>query len=217
MLNVLNSYDVITARESGTYNALKEHHIRGELRLERDAAFGLAPEPVRLPGGLAPKSYIALNLSPLIIRREPAPGMVPENFRRLVARILTDAGMSIALLPHVVMPSDNDEDALTELRNSMPAESRSRMRVVDGKLNAARLKYIISQARALVCCRTHASIAAYSTGVPCLTVGYSIKSAGIAEDLGLGGFVVRVERLTVPSVLETEYRKLSLTKGNHNV
>ncbi len=31
--------------------------------------------------------------------------------------------------------------------------------------------------------RTHASIAAYSTGVPTLVVGYSLKAKGIAKDL----------------------------------
>jgi polysaccharide pyruvyl transferase WcaK-like protein len=31
--------------------------------------------------------------------------------------------------------------------------------------------------------RTHATIAAYSTGVPTLVVGYSVKSKGIATDL----------------------------------
>ena len=32
-------------------------------------------------------------------------------------------------------------------------------------------------------CRTHSTIAAYSTCVPTLVVGYSIKSRGIAKDL----------------------------------
>ena len=45
------------------------------------------------------------------------------------------------------------------------------------------LKYIISQCRLFIGARTHATIAAYSTCVPTLVIGYSVKSRGIATDL----------------------------------
>ena len=45
------------------------------------------------------------------------------------------------------------------------------------------LKYIISKCECFVGARTHATIAAYSTGVPTLVVGYSVKARGIAKDL----------------------------------
>ena len=35
----------------------------------------------------------------------------------------------------------------------------------------------------MVVARTHASIAAYSSSVPTLVIGYSVKSRGIAKDL----------------------------------
>lgn len=44
-------------------------------------------------------------------------------------------------------------------------------------------KYIISKCRMFVGARTHATIAAYSTCVPTLVVGYSVKARGIARDL----------------------------------
>ena len=45
------------------------------------------------------------------------------------------------------------------------------------------LKDIISRCRIFVGARTHATIAAYSTCVPTLVVGYSVKARGIARDL----------------------------------
>ena len=42
---------------------------------------------------------------------------------------------------------------------------------------------MISQCSYFIGARTHATIAAYSTGVPTLTLGYSVKSQGIAKDL----------------------------------
>ena len=42
---------------------------------------------------------------------------------------------------------------------------------------------IISKCRFFVVARTHATIAAYSTGVPTIVISYSVKSRGIARDL----------------------------------
>ena len=49
--------------------------------------------------------------------------------------------------------------------------------------NAMSLKYIISQCCMFIGARTHSTIAAYSTCVPTLVLGYSIKAKGIAKDL----------------------------------
>ena len=42
---------------------------------------------------------------------------------------------------------------------------------------------MISQCRFFIGSRTHSVIAAYSSGVPTLALGYSIKSKGIAQDI----------------------------------
>ena len=39
--------------------------------------------------------------------------------------------------------------------------------------------------------RTHASIAAYSSMIPTIVLGYSIKSIGIADDLGMESYVLQ--------------------------
>lgn len=59
------------------------------------------------------------------------------------------------------------------------------------------MKYIISQCGFFVGARTHATIAAYSTGVPTLVVGYSVKARGIARDLfgTEDGYVLPVQQL----------------------
>ena len=49
--------------------------------------------------------------------------------------------------------------------------------------SAPELKWVISKCRYFIGARTHAVIAAYSTGVPAIALGYSIKSKGIARDL----------------------------------
>jgi polysaccharide pyruvyl transferase WcaK-like protein len=60
-------------------------------------------------------------------------------------------------------------------------------------LNYCQIRYAISKCKAFIGARTHAIISAYSMCVPAIALGYSIKSRGIAKDLGLD------ERLVVNS------------------
>jgi len=63
--------------------------------------------------------------------------------------------------------------------------------------SAAQLKGFIARCRAFIGARTHATIAAYSSLVPTLVLGYSVKSVNIALDLfgTTDGFVVPIDRL----------------------
>jgi polysaccharide pyruvyl transferase WcaK-like protein len=69
--------------------------------------------------------------------------------------------------------------------------------ISDEKLNGPQLKYIISKCRFFVGARTHSTIAAYSSCIPTLVLGYSIKSLGIAKDLfgTYDKFVINVNSL----------------------
>ena len=72
------------------------------------------------------------------------------------------------------------------------------MYVVPDTLTAAQYKSIISRCEMFIGARTHATIAAYSTCVPTLVIGYSVKSKGIAKDIfsDYNGLVVPVSEIT---------------------
>ena len=53
----------------------------------------------------------------------------------------------------------------------------------DYNLNCSQLKGYISSCRFFIGARTHSIIAAYSTEVPALALGYSVKAKGIAKDI----------------------------------
>ena len=63
--------------------------------------------------------------------------------------------------------------------------------------NCEELKGYISRCRFFVGARTHATIAAYSSFIPTLVIGYSVKSKGIAKDLfgEYNHFVTSVQNL----------------------
>ena len=52
-----------------------------------------------------------------------------------------------------------------------------------GDAPATELKGYIAMCSFFVGARTHSTIAAYSSNVPTLVIGYSVKSRGIAKDL----------------------------------
>ena len=76
--------------------------------------------------------------------------------------------------------------------------------------NCMELKGYISRCRFFVGARTHATIAAYSSCVPTLVLGYSVKSRGIAKDL-FGteeNYVLSVQTLRSPNELVIHFRWL---------
>ena len=192
MIEILSTYDRITARESLTYEALRAADVQTDIELTQDVAFALEPEPVDTPVCFGDGTFIGVNLSPLIIRSEKVSGIIMRNFINLVTYIAEKTEYLVALVPHVVMPMDNDHNALTDLHQALPDSIKERVWLVSDRFSAAQYKYIISQCRAMVAARTHASIAAYSTNVPCLAIGYSVKARGIAKDLGKSDFVICV-------------------------
>ena len=72
----------------------------------------------------------------------------------------------------------------------------NRVKLIAGG-NCEELKGYISQCRFFIGARTHATIAAYSSCIPTLVMGYSVKSRGIAKDLfnDYAHFVVPVQDL----------------------
>ena len=190
MLDTLHTYHTILVRESLTEEALRNHGVKAEIRRIPDIAFGL--EPASVPLSKRSRTLVGVNFSPLIERQETSPGVMIDAMRRLVTHILRETGSDIALIPHVLMPMDNDAAALSALYDSLPDREKPRVWLAGDHLSAAQYKYIISRCDVFVASRTHASIAAYASGVPCLVIGYSVKSEGIARDLDMGEYVISV-------------------------
>lgn len=178
MLEDLRRYRLIVARESITYHTLKDAGL-DHVTFMPDPAFLLEAKVAALPKGFMPGKMVGLNVSPLIIRQEPEPGCVLCNCRQLINHILQQTDMGVVLIPHVVWPDNDDRIPLTELYEEYASSGRVLML---GDNDAPTIKGIIRQCRFLVAARTHASIAGYSTKVPTVVMGYSVKSRGIAKD-----------------------------------
>lgn len=174
----LARYDLIAARETISFNALQG--INPHTILTPDPAFFLERKDLPLPENFAPGNTVGINVSPLIMKSEKTTGITEENYRALVEYILRETDFRIALIPHVVEPGNDDREPLHKLYELYQGSGRL-VEIPD--CNAMELKGYIARCRMFVGARTHATIAAYSTGVPTLVVGYSVKARGIARDL----------------------------------
>lgn len=206
VLEDLRRYRLIVARESITFRNLKDAGVDHVL-LMPDPAFILEAKDTSLPTGFIPGNMVGLNVSPLIIRQEPEPGSVLRNCRQLINDVLQQTDMGVALIPHVVWQDNDDRQPLYSLYEEFASSGRVLM---VGDNDAPSIKEIIRQCRFLIAARTHASIAGYSTGVPTIVMGYSVKSRGIATDLfgSADHYVLPVKEMRAGNELTLAFRWL---------
>lgn len=181
LLQDLKSYERIYARESITYNALLDAGIdKDRLILRRDPAFELLCDDGAVPSDVQQGEYIGINLSPMVLDRAGDREAVKDSYRKFIRYILDNTTRKVLLVPHVVWANNDDRKPLSELYGEF--KDTKRVSLV-GDSPAEVLKGYISRCAFFVGARTHSTIAAYSSGVPTLVIGYSVKSRGIATDL----------------------------------
>ena len=207
-LEDLRAYDLIVARESITEAAMKDVGL--PVVRWCDPAFTMASEELPLPEGWKEDKTIGLNVSPLVLNKAKDGGKALDAFIALVSHILETSDCAVALVPHVFWTHDNDLDALGKIKARFEHEPRVFMLPDAKQLTATQLKGYIKRLSALVTARTHASIAAYSTCVPTLVIGYSVKAKGIARDLfgDEAGHLIPVQELSGEGELIAAYDAL---------
>ena len=178
-LKALKAYDLVVARESITAQAMRRAGMN--VRTWCDPAFTMPAEELPLPAAWKEKQTVGLNVSPLVLSHAKDKEAALNAFTALVRHILETSENAVALIPHVTWAHDNDMDALSAIKARFADESRVFM--LPDHLNAMQYKGYVKRLSGLVTARTHVSVAAYSTFVPTLVIGYSVKARGIARDL----------------------------------
>lgn len=174
----MQMFDLITARETKTYKALKS--INKNTVLVSDSAFTLKASDIQLPIGFCKDNTIGLNFSLMSENEEKIKGISRKNYENLIEFILNKTAYKILLIPHVVV-NEYDDRLINKYLFEKFKDSGRIYSVEDNDCKT--LKGYISNCSFFIGARTHATIAAYSSLVPTLTLGYSMKSKGIAEDI----------------------------------
>lgn len=178
----LKNFDYITVRESITNSNIKEYVDNSKLFYFPDPAFVMESKEVKLPNVFENNNVIGVNLSNLITNKKYGSkiDIILDAYRKMIDYILEKTESNVVLIPHVM--KNADLSTLKVLYENY--KENDRVYLIDNeKLNARELKYIISKCRLFIGARTHATIARYSSCVPTLVLGYSVKSKGIARDI----------------------------------
>lgn len=170
--------NLLTARDSLSFQNLKNAGITN-VEYCPDPAFTVKPEFIESADIPNEVEYVGINLSNLILAGDKSKKILNAYFG-LIENIIFKKNLSVLLIPHVFNGADL---SALEVLYEKYKKTKKVFIVKNEQLNARQLKYIISRCRFFIGARTHATIGAYSSCVPTLVVGYSIKSKGIAKDL----------------------------------
>jgi len=182
MIEDFKMFDKVTVREKITLSNLEGLVDKSKLCYFPDPAFLMEAEKILLPTGWIEDNMIGINLSNLIMNTVYGSNqdMILESYYKMIEFIMKETCFNIVLIPHVMQGKDLE---VLKLLYDKYSNSGRVILIDDETLSAPKLKFIISQCRFFVGARTHATIAAYSSYVPTLVLGYSVKSVGIAHDL----------------------------------
>lgn len=219
MARHLDQLQLITVRESLSRAVLQDllpAQAGACLEPVADPAFCLEPEPADLESCWPRSSgtVLGLNLSPLILQRsskQPRERLL-SLAAAFVERLVIQEGVRVLLIPHVSARDErgritqalperlDDAQLMDELIQRLPPTPRvARLPT----WNAAKIKYAVAHCDLFMGARTHAVIAALSSGVPAVALSYSLKSRGIHRDLlGDEDSVVPASDLSAESLLQ---------------
>jgi colanic acid/amylovoran biosynthesis protein len=208
MLSDLKLFDLILARETLTYQTLKSKGLRN-VKLCADPAFTMDKEELPLPSGWQEGNTIGLNYSPLVFKKNKES---QSAVKKLILHILEKTDLTIVLTPHVIIEGNDDYEILYKFYEEF--KHTGRVLILPNNLNAIQYKGYISRMRFFIGARTHATIAAYSSYVPTMVLGYSVKSKGIAKDLfGQEKLVLDISELSDSKKLIDSFDELVKKEG----
>ena len=182
-LDTLKNFSAIYARESLSYSFFNELGLKNVIQLP-DPAFILKPQICKLPIALKNNEVVGINLSKFVLNDDSVESDKAEQILELMNYILEKTKYHIILIPHVFWNGQNDTIVCEKFKSVF--ENNPRISLLKSeKMNYCEIRYVISKCKFFIGARTHSVISAYSMLVPTIALGYSIKSRGIAKDIGL--------------------------------
>lgn len=180
----LRKFSLIYARESLSYDFFKSLGLKNVVCIP-DPAFVLEPETCHLPECFQKSKVIGVNLSNYTVGADNLDTPFGLQIKEFISYILEKTDYHLLLIPHVMWDFQDDR-LLSQVIKNEYKDQPDRISILDSdSLNYLQIRYVISHCHMFIGGRTHAVVSAYSTCVPAIALGYSIKSKGIAKDLGL--------------------------------
>jgi len=172
----LLSVSLITARENATVEYLKSIGANVSVVRVYDSAFTLPKKQTVMPVFNRNAPVVGFNISPIYHKYS---GNNHDNISKTVQLFLDHVKkeFNVILVPHVMQNNIYNNDA-----SYMSRFVGEHVIMADPGCDCQELKGIISRCDYFIGARTHATIAALSSTVPTLLLGYSLKAKGINDD-----------------------------------
>jgi len=182
--------DLIVVRENHSLRYLQGLGLSGNVVLAPDPSYLMNPKAYPIPHETTLKlngEVIGMNLSSLLARYVTNGNLDKwtQVASQLIQRVSDALGMPILLIPHVYcQPGEtwtDDAKFMSNVLDVLPTKFRDRVSLLPGQPSAPELKWLIAQTTIFIGARTHSTLAALSSSVPCLSLAYSRKAHGINE------------------------------------
>ncbi|WP_084312135.1 polysaccharide pyruvyl transferase family protein [Desulfobulbus elongatus] len=218
--HVLGNCKVIFSRDTeGLRTVCDLIGSSGKAKLCPDVAFTLKPlrpdsvqirqlEQLKAKG----KQIVGFNVSGLLYHggysRDNMFGLSCD-YQALVATILLwfyrHTDWCMMLVPHVVPQAkwvvEDDLAASIQVTETLPAECRDRVFVLERGYDQNEIKYFIGFSDFFIGARMHATIAALSQGIPAIGLAYSRKFVGVFATVGVVDCVLDLRSLNEQEIL----------------
>ena len=199
----MNKITCIYAREDLTVDYLNSIGVAGNIVRVCDPAFLMKQKEADISQEIIAMLHngaLGFNISPLVsqYRQERTVEAWADSVAEFVDEILVNFDCPIILIPHVTTTTaaihHDDHTFLTAVYARLKKDNLNKVAVLGRDYNAPQTKWVVSQLQWFIGARTHSTIAAYSSAVPTIALGYSMKSRGIIRDLFENeDWLVRVE------------------------
>ena len=192
MRSALDRSTLLTVRERLTQAYMASAFRLGPERavLTADVAFLLEPSPPERADallanlGLEAGQFVAMAASQGINMFSSLDEAAHDRaWIEAIETVLKTTSHSVLIVPHVQSPRPANDDARIAFRLLEKLNFNPRVKAAFGPYTASDFKALIARSRFLIGERMHACIAALSSGVPLITIGYSIKARGIMGDV----------------------------------
>lgn len=210
MIKHLKYYSGITVRETATLEYLRELGFEN-ITLVADPAFTLEVEEFNVSEFIfeSSENILGFNISPLVRgyrKTVEEREQLDKDSISFIKHVIDNKRMSVLLIPHVD-PLDgesvnSDSAYMRKILNALGEAYKAKIKLLPPTLNASQLKYLISRCRFFIGARTHATIAAFSTEVPTISIAYSVKAKGINQDIfGHTQYVLETPTVSTSSLM----------------
>lgn len=195
-------FDVVSARETKSRDALiYDAKVKKEIILSPDIANMMTFSKDKISG----EKKVGISTSHQIIRQWKGETGYIECIVNLCRHISQTSGMPIVLIPNEIQPlSDMDDIVVSRKIQDILKKEDIPVEIIDSAhMSSKQLKNIIASCEVLIASRYHSCVAALSSGVPTLVVGWHYKYEELLHWYGQDEWGISADECTSEKLIST--------------